>query len=197
MTNGEDVENAACILVVGRNPMSADPVQWIAIKKAKARGASLIVIDPFRTNAAELADLWLQPKPGTDAAIAMAMMQQMITERRYDAAFVEQWCYGFDALAERVRRYTPEHAASLSGISAADIRKAAKLYAAGPSVFVSGHGIDAASNGVQTFRAFHCLVAISGNLDREGGNRRSKTTARLHDLHGSSARSALPPALRD
>ena len=177
MTNGEDIENAACILVVGRNPMSADPVQWIAIKKAKARGASLIVIDPFRTNAAELADLWLQPKPGTDAAIAMAMMQQMIAQNRYDAAFVEQWCHGFDALTERVRRYTPELAASLTGLAASDIRKAADLYAAGPAVFVSGHGIDAASNGVQTFRAFHCLVAISGNLDREGGNRRSKRPA--------------------
>jgi anaerobic selenocysteine-containing dehydrogenase len=177
MTNGEDVENAACILVVGRNPMSADPVQWAAIKRAKARGASLIVIDPFRTNAAELADLWLQPRPGTDAAIALSMMQQMIADRRYDASFVQDWCHGFDALAERVRPYTAEYAASLTGLSATDIRKAADFYAAGPSVFVSGHGIDAASNGVQTFRAFHCLVAISGNLDRQGGNRRAKRPA--------------------
>ncbi|HEY0910320.1 MAG TPA: molybdopterin-dependent oxidoreductase, partial [Bradyrhizobium sp.] len=177
MPNGEDIENAACILVVGRNPMSADPVQWMAIKRAKARGASLIVIDPFRTNAAELADLWLQPKPGTDAAIAMSMMQQMIAGGHHDIDFVQQWCHGFEALAERVRPYTPEHTAELTGISAEAIRKAAELYAAGPSVFVSGHGIDAASNGVQTFRAFHCLVAISGNLDREGGNRRAKRPA--------------------
>jgi thiosulfate reductase/polysulfide reductase chain A len=177
MTNGEDIDNAACILVVGRNPMSADPVQWMAIKRAKARGASLIVIDPFRTNAAELADLWLQPKPGTDAAIAMSMMQQMIAAGRHDADFVRQWCHGFDALADRVRPYTPEYAASLTGLAAADIEKAADLYAAGPSVFVSGHGIDAASNGVQTFRAFHCLVAIAGNLDRQGGNRRAKRPA--------------------
>ena len=177
ITNGEDIEAAACILVVGRNPMAADPVQWMAIKRAKARGASLVVIDPFRTNAADIADLWLQPNPGTDAAIAMAMMQQMIAGGRHDADFVQQWCTGFDALAERVAPFTPEHAASLTGVSAADIAKAAALYAAGPSVFVSGHGIDAASNGVQTFRAFHCLVAISGNIDRPGGNRRAKRPA--------------------
>ncbi|WP_249780976.1 molybdopterin-dependent oxidoreductase [Bradyrhizobium sp. dw_78] len=177
MTNGEDIDNAACILVVGRNPMAADPVQWLAIKRAKARGASLIVIDPFRTSAADIADLWLQPLPGTDAAIAMAMMRQLIAKGRHDAAFVQQWCTGFDALAERVAGYTPERAAKLTGVAAADIVKAADLYAAGPSVFVSGHGIDAASNGVQTFRAFHCLVAISGNLDRPGGNRRAKRPA--------------------
>jgi anaerobic selenocysteine-containing dehydrogenase len=82
---------------------------------------SLIVIDPFRTSAAEIADLWLQPNPGTDAAIAMATMQQMIAAGRHDADFVQQWCTGFDALAERVAPFTPEHAASLTDVSAADI----------------------------------------------------------------------------
>jgi anaerobic selenocysteine-containing dehydrogenase len=177
ITGGDDIENANCILVVGRNPMAADPVQWMAMKRAKARGASIIVIDPFRTNAAEIADLWLQPRPGTDTALAMAMMQQMIAAGRHDTAFIERWCSGFEPLAERVASYTPERAAALTGISAADIVTAAELYAAGPSVFVSGHGIDAASNGVQTFRAFHCLVAISGNLDRRGGNHRAKRPA--------------------
>lgn len=174
MTGGEDIENANCVLVVGRNPMAADPVQWLAIKRAKARGAAIIVIDPFRTSAAEVADVWLRPHPGTDAAIAMAMMRFLITEGRHDAAFVHEWCIGFDDLAQRVAPYTPDHAAKLSGVPSADILSAARLYASGPSAFVSGHGIDAASNGVQTFRSFHCLVAISGNLDRPGGNRRAK-----------------------
>ena len=112
MTNGEDVENAACILVVGRNPMSADPVQWIAIKKAKARGAKLIVIDPFRTNAAELADLWLQPKPGTDAAIALSIMQQMIAGQRHDAAFVQDCATAsmrWSSASVLIPRNTPRH----------------------------------------------------------------------------------------
>jgi thiosulfate reductase / polysulfide reductase chain A len=174
ITNGDDVEHSATILVVGRNPVAADPVQWQEIKRAKQRGAKLVVIDPFRTPAAELADLWLAPRPGTDAAIALGMIQVMIADRRYDSAFVEQWCHGFDALAERAAGFPPDRVAALTGVPADQIIQAARFYAGGPSSFVSGHGIDAASNGVQTFRAFHCLVAISGNVDRIGGNRRAK-----------------------
>lgn len=174
ITNGDDVENAATILVVGRNPAAADPVQWAEIKRARQRGARLVVIDPFRTPAAELADLWLAPRPGTDAALALGMIHVMISENRYDADFVARWCHGFDALAERVTGFTPERVATLTGVPAEQVVQATRYYADGPASFVSGHGIDAASNGVQTFRAFHCLVAISGNVDRIGGNRRAK-----------------------
>jgi thiosulfate reductase / polysulfide reductase chain A len=174
ITNGDDVENAATILVVGRNPVAADPVQWAEIKRARQRGAKLVVIDPFRTPAAEIADLWLAPRPGTDAAIALAMTHVMIAQGRHDRHFVERWCHGFDALSERAAQFPPQRAAALTGVPADKIIQAARFYADGPSSFVSGHGIDAASNGVQTFRAFHCLVAISGNVDRVGGNRRSK-----------------------
>lgn len=174
ITGGEDVEHANCVLIVGRNPALADPPQWIALKQAKARGAKVVVLDPFRTQAAEIADVWLRPAPGTDGAIGLAMIRHLIVNGRTDRDFVAQYCHGFEALAERAAEWTPERAAAASGVPAADIQRAAELYAEGPSCFVSGHGIDAASNGVQTFRAFHALVAISGNLDRVGGNLRSK-----------------------
>ena len=77
-------------------------------------------------------------------------------DRRYDQDFVERWCHGFDALAERAAQYPAERAAELTGVPREDIERAAELYADGPSCFVSGHGIDAFSAGVQTFRAFHC-----------------------------------------
>ena len=174
MGNGEDIDNTNCALIVGRNPYAADPAQWQALKRAKARGARIVTIDPARTPAAAEADLWLRPRPGTDAAIALAMINWTIEHGRHDAEFVARWCHGFDALAERATRYPLARAAAITGIPEADIEKAAALYADGPSCFVSGHGIDAFSAGVQTFRAFHCLVAISGNLDRLGGNRRVK-----------------------
>jgi len=177
MTGGEDIERTRCALVVGRNPHAADPVQWLALKRAKRRGARLLVIDPVRTPAAELADLWLQPRPGSDAALALAMIHVMISEDLYDREFVDRWCHGFDALAERAAECPPSAAEPLTGVAAADIAAAARHYADGPSAFVSGHGIDAVSAGVQTFRAFHCLVAISGNLDRPGGNIRVKKPA--------------------
>ncbi len=150
-------------------------MEWAALKAAKKRGARIIVIDPKRTQAAQMADLWLAPKIGTDAALALAMMHVLIAEGLYDKAFVARWCHGFDALAERAAQYPPDVAASITGVPADQIVAAARMYADGPSTFVSGHGIDAFSAGVQTFRAYHCLVAISGNVDRPGGNLRLRT----------------------
>ncbi|HWB46078.1 MAG TPA: molybdopterin-dependent oxidoreductase [Hyphomicrobiaceae bacterium] len=175
ITRGEDIPNTRCALIVGRNSSIADPVEWMALKAAKKRGARIIVIDPKRTQAAQIADLWLRPRVGTDAAVALAMIHVLISEGRYDKAFVERWCHGFEALAKRAAETPPASAEAISGVPADDIAAAARMYADGPSTFVSGHGIDAFSAGVQTFRAFHCLVAISGNVDRPGGNLRMRT----------------------
>ncbi|MDE0334220.1 MAG: molybdopterin-dependent oxidoreductase, partial [Defluviicoccus sp.] len=171
---GEDIDNTRCALIVGRNPSEADAVQWQSLKRARANGARTVVVDPARTSAAKRADLWLRPRPGTDAAVALGMVNVTIAEGLHDADFVTRRCHGFDALKERAARFTPAEAARLSGVPAEDIVEAARMYADGPSTFVSGHGIDAFSAGVQTFRAFHALVAISGNLDRAGGNLRVK-----------------------
>lgn len=170
----DDIDNAKAVLVVGANPHAADPVAWMALKRAKARGARIATLDPFRSPVAELADLWLRPKPGTDAAIGLAMIDVLVREHRYDADFVAQWCHGFQPLAERAALYPPARAAAISGVPEADIVAAARLYADGPASMVTGHGIDAMSNGVQNFRVFHSLLAISGNLDRTGGNIRAK-----------------------
>jgi len=175
ITRGEDINNTRCALVVGRNPSIADPVEWAALKAAKKRGARIIVVDPKRTQAAQMADLWLAPAIGTDAALALAMTHVMISEGRYDREFVARWCHGFDALAARAAEFPPPVAERCTGVAAEDIVAAARMYADGPSTFVSGHGIDAFSAGVQTFRAYHCLVAISGNVDRPGGNLRLRT----------------------
>ena len=179
ITGGEDIDHAACAMIVGRNPAVADPIQWMALKRAKARGARILVIDPFRTSAAEIADLWLRPRPGTDTAVAMAMIKILIEEGLYDRAFVEKWCHGFDGAGTsallRARRHGRR---SMSGVRgrAISLRRRGCMRE-GPSCFVSGHGIDASSNGVQTFRAYYCLVGISGNIDRIGGNRRAKKPA--------------------
>ncbi len=172
--NGEDIDNARCALVVGRNPQAADPVQWTALKALKNRGGRIIVIDPIQGPASDIADLWLRPRPGTDAALALSIAHVLIAEGSHDKAFVEAWCHGFERYKKRVDEFPPEIAAQLTGVAAEDIVQAARYYADGPSVFVPGHGIDAFSAGVQTFRAFDCLVAISGNLDRPGGNRLAK-----------------------
>lgn len=174
ITRGEDIDNARCALVVGRNSYEADPIEWIALKKLKKRGGQIVVIDPKRIPTVGIADLWLRPEPGTDAAIGLAMIHVMIEEGLFDQAFVARSTHGFERLAARAREFTSQRAETLTGVPAKDIVAAARIYAQGPSTFVSGHGIDAFSAGVQTFRAFHCLVGISGNVDRLGGNRRVK-----------------------
>ena len=175
ITRGEDIDNTRCALIVGRNPSIADPVEWAALKAAKKRGARIVTIDPKRTQAADMADIWLAPRVGTDAALALAMVHVLVAEGLYDKAFVAQHCHGFEELATRAAQYPPEVAEGIAGVPADKIAAAARMYADGPSTFVSGHGIDAASVGVQTFRAYHCLVAISGNVDRPGGNMRMRT----------------------
>ncbi len=175
--NGGDVEHTRCAMIVGRNPTVADPIQWAELKAAKKRGARFLVIDPKRTPAAEMADLWLAPKVGTDAALAIAMINVVIAEGLYDSAFVNRWCVGFDELATRCSTMTPAEGERITGVPAADITAAARMYADGPSTFLSGHGIDAFAGGHQAFRAYHCLVAITGNVDRPGGNLRVKKPA--------------------
>ena len=172
--NGGDVQRTRCALIVGRNLAVADPIQWADLKIARKQGARVIVIDPKRTPAVDLADIWLRPNVGTDAALAMAMINVLIRENLYDKAFVDVWTVGFEELEARAAEYPPEIAAEITGVPAADITAAARMYADGPSTFLSGHGIDAFAGGVQAFRAFHCLVAISGNVDRAGGNLRNK-----------------------
>ncbi|MGB6536579.1 MAG: molybdopterin-dependent oxidoreductase [Xanthobacteraceae bacterium] len=199
ITRGEDIDNARCALVVGRNSYDADPIEWIALKNLKKRGGQIVVIDPKRIPTVGIADLWLRPKPGTDAAIGLAMIRLMIAEQLYDKDFVARATHGFDRLAQRAAEFTPKRAEMLTGVPADDIIAAARLYARGPSTFVSGHGIDAFSAGVQTFRAFHCLVGISGNVDRLGGNRRVKKPKGFLDnlnlVHDPKFR--LPPAIEE
>jgi anaerobic selenocysteine-containing dehydrogenase len=195
--HGEDIAHARTILIVGRNPSIADPVEWAAIKAAQKRGARTVVIDPKRTPAADSADLWLAPRVGTDAALALAMIQVLISENLHDRGFVERWCHGFEELAGRVSQCPPEAAEAITGVPAAQIRAAARLYADGPATFVSGHGIDASSAGVQTFRAWHSLVAVSGNVGRPGGNLRVRAPRGLLSpidlLHMPAFR--LPPEM--
>ncbi len=172
---GEDIEHTRCALIVGRNSMIADPIEWAELKAAKKRGAKIIVIDPKRIPAVDIADIWLAPRVNTDAALALAMINVMITEGLYDKDFVRDHCHGFEELTARAAEFPCDVAERLTGVPADKILAAARMYADGPSTFVSGHGIDASSVGVQTFRAFHALVGISGNVDREGGNLRSRS----------------------
>ncbi|MCX5834310.1 MAG: molybdopterin-dependent oxidoreductase [Deltaproteobacteria bacterium] len=135
------------------------------------KGLDYIVVDPRRIGLAKKSKLWLQVRPGTDAALALGMLNVVIGEELYDKAFVEKWTHGFDELATHVKKYTPEKVAEITWVPADDIRKAARLYATSkPAAIQWGNPIEHNVNNFDTIRALICLMAITGNLDIPGGN---------------------------
>ncbi|GAB6904355.1 Molybdopterin oxidoreductase (modular protein) [Desulfosarcina cetonica] len=166
----EEPANADCIILWGRNPdESYFPMGQIIRDRVKA-GASLITIDVRRIPISKLG-LFMQPRPGTDAAIGQAMIHVIIKEELYDKAFVEKYCHGFDKLAEAVADCTPEWAAKVTGVGAAEIRMISRMFAnAKAGCIVEGvGGMNQGTNGLQNHRLYSILQAITGNVERPGG----------------------------
>jgi anaerobic selenocysteine-containing dehydrogenase len=130
-----------------------------------------VVIDPKRIPLADKADMYLRIRPGTDGALAMAMMNVIVEEELYDRDFIEKHTIGFDKLKPHVREYTPAWAAEITWIPADDIRKLARLFAGtrGASIFQGTCTQDQTANGTQNSRAFAVLQAITGNINIPGG----------------------------
>lgn len=174
-----DYENTKCMLIWAANPtVSMRPSERFAygrfnrvIAEAKKRGATLIVIDPRRIKTVDLADMFVQIKPGTDAALALAMLNVIISEELYDKEFVKSWSIGFDELSEHVRSTTPDWAEKITGVSAETTQKLARTFACNkPALIREGNGFDQHSNVVDSVRLTAILTALTGNLDVPGGN---------------------------
>jgi anaerobic selenocysteine-containing dehydrogenase len=182
---GPDYANSKCILMFGTNVPAAHPTgEWHDIYKAKQKGVKIIVVDPRKTQAAKIADLWLPVRPGTDAALALGMANLMIKEGWYDKQFVEKWCFGFDKFAERVKEYPLERVVGITGLRKEDITEAARMYGTiKPAGLALRLGLQAQTNGVQTCRAITCLLAISGNVDIAGGNLLKKNLPGFQNYH--------------
>lgn len=161
-----------CYVNWGLNAWHSQTAGRFLIERLKEKGAKIIVIDPRTTSEAKMADLHIRVRPGTDLALALALMNVIITEELYDKEFVDKWTIGFDELAEAVRDYTPHWAAGVTGAPAKDIEELARLYATiKPACIANVVCLDQSSNAFQAHRALTILMAITGNLDAEGGNK--------------------------
>jgi anaerobic selenocysteine-containing dehydrogenase len=161
------------ILLWGSNPPDTNEEGEISslLMKQLREGAELIVVDPRRTLMAEKAAYWLQIRPGTDAALALAFLHVIIEEKLYDQAFVQEWTNGFDLLQSRCKAYAPEVVADICGIVPGLIRESARCYAKGrPAAIGWGNAIEQHMTAWDTTRALICLMAVCGNLDVPGGN---------------------------
>jgi len=164
-------KNARCIVIWGKNDRNTAPGASEAILHAKQRGAKLIVIDPVKTPFAKMADIWLQIKPGHDGQLAMAMLNEIIANGLYDDAFVKDYCIGFDALKLAASAYPADTVAPRLWLDADMIRQAARLYATTkPGCIIEGNGLDMHLQVFETTRAVCMLRAVTGNLDRDGGD---------------------------
>ncbi len=166
----ESFKHSKLIVIWACNSVSTNLHHWHIVKDAQKAGAKVIVIDAWRSRTAKEADWHLAPRPGTDGALAMALINVLIGEDLIDHDYVARYTEGFDELAARAATRTAEWAEGVTGIPAADIRQLAREYAGThPAAIRIGVALERHQGGGQTIRAVCCLPALTGAWRHVGG----------------------------
>lgn len=172
-TAGVDPESfihSKYIVIWACNSVSTNLHHWHIIKEAKKQGAKVVVIDSYASKTAKEADWHIAPKPGTDGALAMAIIHTLIEESLIDQAYVDEYTLGYSDLVVRAQDKTPEWAEAICGVSASDIRQFAREYATTPPAVIRlGVALERSYGGGQTIRAVTCLPALIGAWRYVGG----------------------------
>jgi len=186
-----------CKLVWSSSIRNSTPPGWKSYLDIKSTGLKLIVVDPRRTKLAEMADIHLQLRPGTDGALALGMINVIIKGNLFDANFVKQWTVGFDELRELAKEYTAEKTAQITGVPSNLIIEAARMYASNKpaQVRLSASATTHSSNGFQNHRAILMLPALTGNIDIRGGNSGMPPGQRTNDVTLHERVAKMPPGL--
>jgi len=165
-----DVNRSRTLFVWGANPSISAPPYARLVEAMGRPGRGLVVIDPVRTPLAERAGLFLQVRPGTDAALALGMMRVIVQEGWFDRGYVARYTVGFEALSAHLEAWDLARTSEVTSVPGAQIREAARQMAqAGPVSVWDGLGLEHHENGVQAVRAVACLQALCGWLDVPGG----------------------------
>jgi anaerobic selenocysteine-containing dehydrogenase len=169
-TDPESFVHSRYIILWACNTLSTNLHHWPFIAEAQKRGAKVVVVDPVKTRTARQADWHIPIKPGTDGALALAMINVITTAGLVDKDYVANYTVGYDELVERARAFSPEKVAGITGVAADDIRRLAAEYATTrPSVIRIGVAVERHSGGGQTVRALTCLPALVGAWRDVGG----------------------------
>lgn len=179
----ESAKDAASILVWGANPSASAPhahKHWLPEARAKK-----IVIDPVRHATAAAADLYLQPFPGSDAALAFALVHVLAREGLIDRGFLANHVVGWDELVPAIESSTPEWGEAKTGVPAAKIVEVARLYGSGPSLLWLGQGLQRQPMGGNVFRACAMLPAACGYFGKPGGGLYYLNGAGMRGLDGA------------
>jgi len=166
-----DYEQAGCLMIVGADASSNHPVIAIRFRRAMTRGARIVVINPKRVELCDQADLFLQPRPGTDVALFSAMARVILDEGLANLDFVGARTEGFEDWRASLAEFTLERAEAITGVPAADIAQAARWYARPPfagSCLIWGMGITQHVNGIHNAHSLLNLSLVTGQLGVPG-----------------------------
>lgn len=206
LTNGltpevdpEEWPNARYLLLWGWNPMSTAPHLWRLLLEARRAGARLVVVDPYRSRTARVADEHVAPLPGTDGALALGMMRAIVDAGLSDDAWCQAYAVGYDELVERLADYPVERCAEICDVAVATVRRLGEEFASTqPSLLRLGVGAQRHLGAPIAYRTIACLPALAGSWRHRGGGLSYVPTAtngaldssalRRADLRGSPAR---------
>lgn len=193
-----DLESSSLVIIWGTNPANASPPEVMnRIIAAHRRGAKVVVIDHRRTETAVRADAqWVPVRPGTDGALALALIALIAREGLYDRSFVHEWTVGFEELGAYAARFTPEETSRITGVAPDVIRALARdIASAHGAALVSYTGLEYSNSAVQAIRAILILWAITGNVDVPGGKvfAMPDSQIRVSERHRLSAPAGPPP----
>ncbi len=192
--DAEQLVDSDLVVLWGINASHTHINLMTLVKRARKRGAFVVCIDPYRTATARSADLYLQPRPGTDGALALGIMHVLIAEGLIDRDYIARATLGFGPLAESVRAYDPTRVSAITGLSAEEIVSLARRYGATKASFLRvGIGLSRHDNGGATCRAIACLPALTGAYaDPAGGALLSSSRTFGLDLGALERRDLMP-----
>ncbi|MFR9241620.1 MAG: molybdopterin-dependent oxidoreductase [Clostridium baratii] len=165
----EDMLNSKNIFVCGKNPAFTTIHTMQMIRKAKANGSKIIVIDPIYTKTAEISDLYIRVKPGGDLALALAIGKVIIEKNLYDKEYIDSYVLDFDDYKKYVESLDLNNLLEISGVSIEDLEKLVSLYTEKYSTLLLGYGMQKYKSGGNTIKAINTLGAITGQIGFSGG----------------------------
>jgi anaerobic selenocysteine-containing dehydrogenase len=169
-TNPETVEQARYVLVWGSNIITSNIHLWRYILKARSRGAKIVTIDPLKTRTGEQSDEHIAIMPGTDGALALAMMHIIVRDGLQDQDYIDRYTVGFDQLKSRLQEYPPSRVSEITGLSEATIERITHEYAANAPAFIRvNYGLQRHAGGGMAVRNIFCLPALVGSWRHPGG----------------------------
>lgn len=167
-----DIESAAAsdfIIIWGNNCLTTNVHAWPFYNKARQNGARLVVIDPYRTRTAKKADVHIMPMPGTDAALALGIMQVLISENLVDRDYLAKHTVGYEDLVQRAAEYSLEKTSKICSVPAMEIKDLALAYGRARAPFIrTGWGPARQLRGAMAMRTIACLPALVGAFKKPG-----------------------------